>query len=156
MRPVSRLIGALLLLAMPLFGAAAWAAGPAPSGQGTWAVHFTLARRWLDPGESEGSITPVLTFHAVHDALLKPMPAGPSAPSLAESWTVSPDGLASDFMLRGNARFQRLLADRAIFAPVWENGFNRGAGPRVEKPALTLIPSFPYAAPYEDVRLRTS
>ena len=105
MRPVSRLIGALLLLAMPLFGAAAWAAGPAPSGQATWAVHFTLAPRWLDPGESEGSITPFLTFYAVHDALLKPMPSGPSASSLAESWTVSPDGLTYDFVLRGNARF---------------------------------------------------
>jgi ABC-type transport system substrate-binding protein len=52
-------------------------------------------------------------------------------------------------------QIQRLLAERAIFAPVWENGFIRGVGPRVEEPALTLIPSFPYSAPYEDVRLRT-
>jgi ABC-type transport system substrate-binding protein len=52
-------------------------------------------------------------------------------------------------------QIQRLLAERAVFAPVWENGFIRGVGPRVEEPALTLIPSFPYSAPYEDVRLRT-
>ena len=43
---------------------------------------------------------------------------------------------------------------REIFAPIWENGFIRGVGPRVEEPALTLIPSFPYSAPYEDVRLK--
>jgi hypothetical protein len=41
-----------------------------------------------------------------------------------------------------------------VFAPVWENGFIRGVGPRVEEPALSLIPSFPYSAPYEDVRLK--
>ena len=80
-------------------------AGATPVGQMTWAVHFTLAPRWLDPGESEGSITPFLTFYAVHDALLKPMPTGPTAPSLAESWSPSADGLSYDFVLRANARF---------------------------------------------------
>jgi len=32
--------------------------------------------------------------------------------------------------------------------------FIRGVGPRVEEPALALIPAFPYSAPYEDVRLK--
>jgi len=27
-------------------------------------------------------------------------------------------------------------------------------GPRAEEPALTLIPAFPYSAPYEDLRLK--
>ena len=51
-------------------------------------------------------------------------------------------------------QIQRILHDRVVFAPIWENGFIRGVGPRVEEPALTLIPSFPYSAPYEDVRLK--
>ncbi len=51
-------------------------------------------------------------------------------------------------------QIQRILFERKIFAPIWENGFIRGVGPRVEEPALTLIPSFPYSAPYEDVRLK--
>src|SRR5690349_14388195 len=71
----------------------------------TWAVHFTLAPRWLDPGDSEGTITPFLTLYAVHDALLKPMPAGPTTPSLAESWSVSKDGLVYEFVLRAGPRF---------------------------------------------------
>jgi len=49
---------------------------------------------------------------------------------------------------------QRILHDRAVFAPIWENGFIRGVGPRIEEPALTLIPYFPYSAPYDDVRLK--
>jgi peptide/nickel transport system substrate-binding protein len=85
--------------------AVALAGGAAPAGQLTWAVHFTLAPRWLDPAESEGTITPFLTLYAVHDALLKPMPSAPSAPSLAESWTRSADGLVYEFVLRATARF---------------------------------------------------
>jgi peptide/nickel transport system substrate-binding protein len=49
---------------------------------------------------------------------------------------------------------QRILHDRVVFAPIWENGFIRGVGPRAEEPALTLIPAFPYAAPYEELRLK--
>src|SRR5207245_3248385 len=41
----------------------------------------------------------------IHDALVKPMPPGPSAPGLAESWTVSRDGRIYEFVLRKGARF---------------------------------------------------
>jgi peptide/nickel transport system substrate-binding protein len=51
-------------------------------------------------------------------------------------------------------QIQRLLADRVTFAPIWENGFIRAFGPRVEESGLTLIQSFPYSAPLEDVRLK--
>jgi peptide/nickel transport system substrate-binding protein len=51
-------------------------------------------------------------------------------------------------------QIQRILHDKVVFAPIWENGFIRGVGPRMEEPALSLIPYFPYSAPYEDVRLK--
>src|SRR6266568_4441463 len=51
-------------------------------------------------------------------------------------------------------QIQRILADRVTFAPIWENGFIRAFGPRVEESGLTLIQSFPYSAPLEDVRLK--
>ena len=51
-------------------------------------------------------------------------------------------------------QIQLILDERRAFAPVWENGFIRGAGSRVEEPALALIPSYRYSAPYEDVRLK--
>ena len=51
-------------------------------------------------------------------------------------------------------QIQRLLAERVVFAPIWENGFIRAFGPRAEEPGLTLIPAFPYSGPLEDVRLK--
>ena len=84
-----RLVGALVVIALTLGPAPVGmtqTAAPSPTGQMTWAVHFTLAPRWLDPAETEGSITPFLTLYAVHDALLKPMPSGPSRPT---GWSTS-------------------------------------------------------------------
>ena len=64
-----------------------WAAirpAAAAEGQMTWAVHVSIAPTWFDPGEHPGIITSMMTFYALHDALLKPMPGNPTAPSLAE------------------------------------------------------------------------
>ena len=49
---------------------------------------------------------------------------------------------------------QRILSERVVYAPIWENGFIRGVGARVDEPALTLIPAFPYSAPCEELRLK--
>src|SRR5688572_19102146 len=65
----------------------------APEGTLTWAVHISIAPTWFDPGEHAGIITSMMTFYAMHDALVKPMPGNAMAPSLAESWTSSKDGL---------------------------------------------------------------
>jgi peptide/nickel transport system substrate-binding protein len=77
----------------------------APEGTMTWGLHVTLAARWLDPAETEAFINPFMVLYAVHDALVKPMPGGDNAPSLAESWTQSKDGLVYEFVLRKNAKF---------------------------------------------------
>jgi peptide/nickel transport system substrate-binding protein len=71
----------------------------------TWAVHVSLAPTWFDPAETSGIITPFMVIYALHDAVLKPMPGNPMAPSLAESWSMSPDGLVYDFVLRKGAKF---------------------------------------------------
>src|SRR5688572_8340491 len=81
------------------------AAVAAPEGQLTWAFHVSLAPTWFDPAETTGIITPFKFLYALHDALVKPMPGNPMAPSLAESWTVSPDGLVYEFVLRKGVRF---------------------------------------------------
>ena len=58
-----------------------------------WALHVTLAARWLDPAETEAFSTPFMVMYALHDAMVKPMPGGLTTPSLAESWTEAKDHL---------------------------------------------------------------
>jgi peptide/nickel transport system substrate-binding protein len=77
----------------------------APAGQMTWALHFTPAPTLFEPAETPGLITPFMFLYALHDAMLKPMPGKAMAPSLAESWSMSPDGLVYEFALRKGVRF---------------------------------------------------
>ena len=88
-----------------LFCALRAPAAAAPEGTLTWGLHVTLAPRWLDPSDTEAFINPFMVLYAVHDALVKPMPGGENTPSLAESWTVSKDGLVYEFVLRKSAKF---------------------------------------------------
>jgi len=74
-------------------------------GQMVWAFHVTLAPRWLDPAETESVATPFKILYALHDALVKPMPAGLNTPCLAESWSVSPDDTSYEFVLRQGVKF---------------------------------------------------
>src|SRR5438270_422086 len=82
---------------------ASFAAGP--EGQLTWGVHTSLAPTWFDPAETPGIITPFMVLYALHDALVKPMPGNPMAPSLAESFSASEDGLGYEFVLRQGVKF---------------------------------------------------
>ena len=103
MRHVRGLVAASLVLAMSAVGAPPGAA--APEGQMTWAVHVSLAPTWFDPAETSGIITPFMVLYALHDAMVRPSPGQPMAPSLAESWSVSPDGLVYEFVLRKGVKF---------------------------------------------------
>jgi peptide/nickel transport system substrate-binding protein len=81
------------------------AVAASPDGQLTWAVHTSLAPTWFDPAETPGIITPFLIMYALHDAMVKPMPANGAAPCLAESWKAAPDGLSYEFHLRQGVKF---------------------------------------------------
>src|SRR5256885_14956388 len=93
------------LLAFLLLIASVAPAAASPEGSMTWGVHITLASRWLDPAEPGGIVTPFMVLYALHDALVKPMPAGPNTPSLAESFTPSKDGLTYEFVIRKGVKF---------------------------------------------------
>src|ERR1700746_3258061 len=76
-----------------------------PEGQLTWGIHVSLAPTWFDPAETPGIITPFMVLYALHDGMVKPMPGQPLAPSLAESWSASEDGVVYEFVLRKDATF---------------------------------------------------
>jgi peptide/nickel transport system substrate-binding protein len=80
-------------------------AQPKPEGEMRWALYVTVPPAWFDPGEVVGVITPFWVLYALHDALVKPMPGNHLTPSLAESWTVSPDQTVYEFKLREGLKF---------------------------------------------------
>ncbi|PYM24070.1 MAG: hypothetical protein DMD78_10195 [Candidatus Rokuibacteriota bacterium] len=100
-----RLARTTALLAALALLAPAGSTSAAPAGQITWGVHISLAPTYFDPAETPGLITPFMVLYALHDAVAKPMPGQAFAPSLAESWTQSKDGLVWEFVLRKNVRF---------------------------------------------------
>jgi len=99
-RGISTVILALLILAGGVAVAAA-----APEGQMTWGIHVSLVPTWFDPAETTGIVTPFMLMYALHDAMVKPLPGNPLTPSLAETWTLSADGLVYEFVLRNGVRF---------------------------------------------------
>ena len=76
-----------------------------PDGEMRWAVYVTLSPQWFDPAEVIGVLTPFWVMYALHDALVKPMPGTLMSPSLAESWTASPDQRRYEFKLREGLKF---------------------------------------------------
>jgi peptide/nickel transport system substrate-binding protein len=99
MKPLAVLLALFASLVAASPGAAA------PEGQMTWAVHVSLAPTWFDPAETPGIATPFMVLYALHDALVKPLPGNAMAPSLAESWSPSKDGLVYEFVLRQGPKF---------------------------------------------------
>jgi peptide/nickel transport system substrate-binding protein len=95
----------LALLALGSAATASEIAVAARDDQLTWGVHVSLAPTWFDPAEVSGIITAFMVLYALHDAMVKPMPGQASAPSLAETWSASADGLNYEFVLRQGASF---------------------------------------------------
>jgi peptide/nickel transport system substrate-binding protein len=95
----------LVSLVVLMLVASAPSVAAAPEGQMTFALQVSLAPVWFDPAETTSTSVPFIVLYAVHDALVKAMPGQPMAPSLAESWTVSRDGLAYEFVLRKGVKF---------------------------------------------------
>src|SRR5204863_787516 len=128
----------LLLALLALVPATPGSVAAQSQSQMTWAVHITLAPTWFDPAEHTGIITIMKVLYAVHDALVKPMPGNPMAPSLAESWTVSRDGLSYEFVLRKGVVFHNgdpLTADDVKFS--FES--YRGAASKLLKEKVTAV-----------------
>ncbi len=50
-------------------------------------------------------------------------------------------------------KIQQLVHERTIYAPLWQQAFLNGVGPRVKESGLGLIPSYTYSGPYEDLTL---
>jgi peptide/nickel transport system substrate-binding protein len=88
-----------------ILGSTVPAAAQSPAGEAVMAWHVTIAPTWFDPSTAPPQITPFGLLYAIHDALVRPLPGHKMAPSLAESWTESADGLVFEFKLRRGVKF---------------------------------------------------
>src|SRR5207253_9643969 len=104
--PIVAAMLALTLVAPAQTVAVRPAHADASAGQMTWAIHFTLAPTLFEPAETPGLITPFMILYALHDAMLKPMPGKSMAPSLAESWSMSPEGLVYEPIMTKGVRLR--------------------------------------------------
>ena len=107
MRRTLGLLGVVLLL---LLGGAPWvAAQPAkvvPKGKLTLAWHATIASKWLDPQEHDGTATPDNFLNALHDALIKNYRNELyDHPGLAERYEFASDAKSATFWLRPGIKF---------------------------------------------------
>jgi peptide/nickel transport system substrate-binding protein len=51
-------------------------------------------------------------------------------------------------------QIQKIVYDQVLVAPIFQQGFLWGIGPRIAEPAAGLIQGFPYVGPAEDARLK--
>jgi len=116
-------------------------AQPKPEGEMRWALYVTLPPAWFDPGEVVGVITPFWVLYALHDALVKPMPGNHLTPSLAESWTVSPDQTVYEFKLREGLKFHN---GDAFTAEDVKFSFERAKGKLLHEKVKEVVIVDPY------------
>jgi peptide/nickel transport system substrate-binding protein len=110
-------------------GAPAVARAAGPQDQLIWAIHVSLAPLWFDPADTQALITPYMVLYALHDAMVKPMPGDVNAPCLAQSWSMSEDGLSWDFVLRDGLKFHNgepIVAEDVKFSFERYRGANQG------------------------------
>jgi peptide/nickel transport system substrate-binding protein len=122
----------------------------------TWALHFNIVPTWFDPAETPALATPFTFLYALHDALVKPMPDNPMAPSLATTWQESSDGLAYDFHLRQGVTFHNgdpFTADDVAFSFARYKGVGAGELKKKVKAVEIVTPHhvrFQLQAPWPD------
>ena len=51
-------------------------------------------------------------------------------------------------------QIQKIVADQVLVAPIFQQAFIWGMGPRVERAGGGLIQGFPYVGPCEDLELK--
>ena len=113
------LLAATFLAALPILSAQA----AAPD---TLTLGIPLEPPGLDPTAGAASAIREVTLANIYQGLTRIDPAGKVIPDLAQSWTISPDGLTYTFALRPGVTFQD---GTAFDCSIVKFSYGRAAGP---------------------------
>jgi peptide/nickel transport system substrate-binding protein len=107
MRRTVGLLGVILVLLLTgHIPAGTQTAKVVPKGKLVLAWHTTMASKWLDPQEHDGTATPDNFLNALHDALIKNYRETLfDHPGLAERYEFAPDAKSATFWLRPGITF---------------------------------------------------
>ena len=97
MRPLALAATALLLLQ----------AGPAAAAKNTLTVGLVVEPEGLDPTIAAPTVIREVTWLNIYEGLVRLDENGHVLPLLAQSWTVSDDGLTYEFVLREGIKFSQ-------------------------------------------------
>ncbi len=99
--PRRTFIGAAAALAVfPAFGPEAWA-----QAKDKLVLGMSLEPPVLDPNKNAAAAIREITYQNIYESLARIDRTGAIIPGLAESWTISPDGLVYTFKLRQGVKF---------------------------------------------------
>jgi peptide/nickel transport system substrate-binding protein len=107
-----------VMLTMLHMGSTEVLAAP-PQGTLKQAISWALSADYLDPATCSNAKTAFVTMYLFHDTLVKATASGFYTPSLAESWSISPDAKVYEFNLRKEVKFHNgdaLTADDVVFS----------------------------------------
>ena len=119
MRPRYLRTALVATLVVAAFSLVAAKGASAADGTMTWGVHVSLTPAFFDPADATGTALPLMVYYGVHDALVRPMPGTPMGKALAQSWSMSKDGLVYEFVLRRGVKFHNgdvMTADDVKFS----------------------------------------
>ena len=51
-------------------------------------------------------------------------------------------------------RIQQLMHEKVMYLPIWQFSMLQAYGPRVAESGFGLIPDYPWAGPYEEIKLK--
>ncbi len=91
---------------------------PVPPKEVTFSYASIQTTATMDPAKHTDETTSFIVMN-LYDPLLYPVKGGPPKPHLAESWTVSPDGLTYTFKLKKGVKFHdgtEMTADDVVFS----------------------------------------
>jgi ABC-type dipeptide/oligopeptide/nickel transport system permease component/ABC-type transport system substrate-binding protein len=145
---VTRILRSLVIVALATWAAFAPAQAAPAKIRDTLALGMQLEPPSLDPTSGAASAIAEVTYPNVYEGLVRLNHDGTVKPFLAQSWTISPDGLIYIFYLRKNVHFQNGVSFDASAAKSSLDRARAVDSVNPQKPALEAVKAIDAVDPH--------